>query len=188
MRPTATASSPRLRWQYPPIFARVYISWARISKVRMRTIRSKYCRFSSAESVDRDPVDLCFLDYTVRDFSHTAHLPLSVLGHWDFESLCGRNSWSFVLMPCFITPTRFGSPLSIDSAESFACSNVACGGIGGISGSTETSSTVGLYADRASSHAASRSSGLRSVAAPSPMLGANSTDETSARLCDSMNC
>src|SRR5699024_5713152 len=141
----------------------------------------------SAEAVDRDLVDFCFVDFPVRDFSDTAHLPLSALGHWDFESLCGRNSCAFVLMPCFITPKRFGSPLSIDSAESFACSNVACGGIGGISGSTYTSRTVGLSADRASSHAAPRSSGLRTVTAPSPMLVAKSAYETSGRFCDSMN-
>src|SRR5699024_12029211 len=39
----------------------------------------------------------------------------------------------------------------------------------------------------ASSHAAPRSSGLRTVTAPSPMLEAKSAYETSGRFCDSMN-
>src|SRR5699024_2756678 len=39
-------------------------------------------RFSSAEAVDRDRVDFCFVDFPVRAFSDIAHLPLSELGHW----------------------------------------------------------------------------------------------------------
>src|SRR5213079_2032565 len=52
---------------------------------------------------------------------------------------CGKNSCILVLTPSLITPHRLGSPFSSALAASFICSKVACGGIGGTSGSVRAS-------------------------------------------------
>src|SRR2546421_5289207 len=67
---------------------------------------------------------------------------------------CGRNSCTLVLTPFLITPHRLGSPFSSALAASFICSKVACGGIGGTSGSVRTSITAGRAAPPAPAPAA----------------------------------
>src|SRR4051794_4940114 len=71
-----------------------------------------------------------------------------------------RNSVSFPRSDFCITPVNSGSPPSIAFVIFFACSRVMCGGSGGTSGSVRTSSTTGVFADSASSHALRMSSPL----------------------------
>src|SRR5699024_7046884 len=69
------------------------------------------------------------------------------------------NSWSFSLAPLVATPTFSGSSTKA-FAVFLAISVFMCGGTGGISGSTTTSSTTGPSVASARSHAGPISSGL----------------------------
>ena len=52
-----------------------------------------------------------------------------------FARELGRNSCTFCLIPVRMTPSASSSPASIALAASLNCSKVACGGMGGKSGS-----------------------------------------------------
>jgi len=77
--------------------------------------------------------------------------------------------------------------LTTDSTSERTWSAVACGGIGGTSGSQYTSSTAGRSAARTRSQAGPSSSGSRTVTASRPSPRAKSAEDTSGSSCDSSN-
>src|ERR1700743_3226875 len=101
--------------------------------------------------------------------------------------LCGRNSCALVLSPTLTKPALSSSPPSTAAVADLNWSQVACGGIGGLSGSVETSSTVARSADSASRQTLPSSSGSLTETAFRPRAAANAAKSTSGRTCDSTN-
>src|SRR6476646_5694120 len=84
----------------------------------------------------------------------------------------GRYCCTFCFTPCLTNPQASSSPCSTAPATPLTCSKVACGGIGGTSGSQITSSTVGRVAASAAVQADPSSSGSSMFTPARPRLRA----------------